>query len=136
MVEIIPAILSTTREDYHTRFKAVEPFADWIQIDIVDGKFAPNTTIGADTVTSIRTMKKLEIQLMVNFIEDWIDPFVRAKVARIIVPIETASDPLSIIHHLRQHDIQVGFSLSPHTPAEKIQHLIDKLDIVTLLAVS
>jgi len=136
MVDIIPAILSTTREDYHRRFKAVEPYTEWVQIDIVDGKFANSKTIGADTVTSIRTAKKLEIQLMVNFIEDWIDPFVKAKPARIIVPVESARDAIGLINHVRRHKIQIGFSLNPHTPASSMQHLIDKVDSVLLLSVN
>lgn len=135
MVEIIPAILSPTRDDFHRRFKAVEPYTEWLQIDIVDGKFAPSKTVGPEVVTKFRTTKKLEIQLMVNFIEDWIDPFVKAKPARIIVPVETARDPIGLIRHLRRHNIQVGFSLNPHTGVERMQHLIDKVDSVLLLSV-
>jgi ribulose-phosphate 3-epimerase len=137
MVDIIPAILSSTRDDFHRRFKAVEPYTDeWLQIDIVDGKFAPSKTVGPEVVTKFRTAKKLEIQLMVNFIEDWIDPFVKAKPARIIVPVETSRDPIGLIKHLRRHQIQVGFSLNPHTPTERMRHLIDKVDSALLLSVT
>lgn len=135
MVDIIPAILSSTRDDFHRRFKAVEPYTEWIQIDIVDGKFAPSKTIGLEVVRKFRTAKKLEIHLMVNFIEDWIDPFVKEKVARIIVPVESARDPIGLIRHIRRHNIQVGFSLNPHTKVDTLQHIIDKVDMVSLLAV-
>ncbi len=136
MIDIIPAILSPTREDYHRRFKAVEPYTEWIQVDIVDGKFAPSKTIGAETVTAIRTAKKLEIQLMVKFIEDWIDPFVKAKPARIIVPVESSKDSIGLIKHVKRHGIEVGFSLNPHTPVKTMEHLIDKVDSVLLLSVN
>ncbi len=136
MVEIIPAILSTTVGDYHHRFKAVEPFTDWIQVDIVDGKFAPNKTIGPKEVTRFLTSKKLEIQLMVESPKDWVEPFVKMKVARIIVPVETTVEPIPFIDHLRRSNIQVGFSLNPRTEVSKVEHLIHKLDTVLLLSVN
>ncbi len=135
MVEIIPAILSKSAEDYYRKMKSIEPFTEWVQVDIVDNKFARNQTIDAHVVTSFQTTKKLEIQLMVDFIEDWIDPFVEAKVSRIIVPQETARDPVALINHLRSHGIPIGFSLNPETPVSSLQHVIDKLDTVLLLAV-
>ena len=135
MVEIIPAILSKTSGDYHKKFKAVEPFTEWIQVDIVDNKFARNLTVGPKEVKAFRTLKKLEIQLMVDYIEDWVDPFVKCRAARIIVPYESVRDPIGIINHLRRHNVQIGFSLNPDTAASRLQHVIDKLDTVLLLAV-
>ena len=135
-IDIIPAILSSTREDYHRRFKAVEPYTEWIQVDIVDGKFAPSKTIGVEPVRAIRTARKLEIQLMVKFIEDWIDPFVKARPERIIVPIESSRDSIGLIKHVRRHKIQIGFSLNPHTPVSTMEHLIDKVDATLLLSVN
>ena len=135
MIDIIPAILSSTRDDFHRRFKAVEPYTEWLQIDIVDGKFAPVKTIDHEVVNRFRTAKKLEIHLMVEFIEDWIDPFVKSKPARIIVPVESARNPINLIRHVRRHQIQIGFSLNPLTDVSRMQHIIDKVDSVLLLAV-
>lgn len=136
MVEILPAILSTTRADYHKKFKAVEPFADWMQIDIVDGRFAPNRTIGSEVVKAFRTLKKLEIQLMVRFIEDWVDPFVKIQaVKRIVFPVESAADPIGLARHIKRHGLEVGASINPQTPVEKLQHIIGHLDTVLVLSV-
>ena len=138
-IEIIPAILSKTSADYHKKFKTIEPFTEWIQVDIVDNKFARNLTVGPKEVASFRTLKKLEIQLMVDFIEDWIDPFVeiapKANIKRIIGPYETARDPIGIVNHVRRHGIQIGFSINPDTPTSILQHVIDKADTVLLLSV-
>lgn len=136
MVEIIPAILAKTSNDYHHKLKTVEPFTDWVQIDIVDNVYARNQTIDAKVVSSIRTKCKLEIQLMVERIENWIDPFIEIKPHRIIVPIESAREPLLLIRHLNQHQIPFGFSLDPHTPAENLRHVVDKIDVALLLAVN
>ena len=138
-IEIIPAILSKNPGDYHKKFKAVESFVDWIQIDIVDNKFARNLTVGPKEVGAIRTLKKLEIQLMVDFIEDWIDPFIKIKskanIARIVVPYESCHDPIGVIKHIHQHGLEVGFSINPDTSADRLQHIIDKVDTVLLLSV-
>ena len=138
-IEIIPAILSTTSGDYHQKFKAVESFTDWVQVDIVDNKFARNLTVGPKEVGSIRTAKKLEIQLMVDFIEDWIDPFIeirgRTNIARIVVPYESCREPLEVVNHIRQHGLEIGFSLNPDTPADRIRHLVDKINVALLLSV-
>lgn len=136
MVEIVPAILSKTRDDYHRKLKTVEPFTEWVQIDIVDNQYARNQTIDAKVVSSIRTKLKLEIQLMVEHIENWLDPFIEIKPARIIFPLESARDPLALVYHMKRHDIPFGFSLEPKTEVEKLQHLVDKIDIALLLAVN
>ena len=136
MVEIVPAILAKTTSDYHRKLKAVEPFTEWVQIDIVDNIYARNQTIDAKVVGSIRTNLKLEIQLMVEHIENWLDPFVELKPERIIFPIESARDPIGLVNHMKQHQIQFGFSLDPHTSTERLQHLVDKIDIALLLAVN
>lgn len=136
MVEIIPAILAKTSTDYHKKLKAVEPYTDWVQIDIVDNIYARNQTIDAKVVESIRTKVKMEIQLMVEHIENWLDTFVALKPERIIFPVESARDPISLINHMRAHQIPFGFSLDPHTPVERLEHLIDKIDVALLLAVS
>ena len=139
MVEIVPAILSKTPADYHKKFKAIEPLTEWIQIDIVDNKFARNLTVGPKAVGAIRTSKKLEIQLMVDYIENWVDPFVKiakkANIARIVFPYESARDPIGTIKHIRRHGIQVGISINPDTQASRLQHLVDNADTILLLSV-
>ena len=136
MVEIIPAILSTTAADYHKKFKAVEPFVDWIQVDIIDGRFAPNRTIGPEAIKPFLTSKKLETHLMVKFIEDWVDRFIKIPaVKRIIFPIETAAEPIKLITHLHHHNVEAAAALNPDTPVEKLRHIISYLDMVLLLSV-
>jgi ribulose-phosphate 3-epimerase len=136
VVEIIPAILAKNTGEYHKKLKAVEPYTEWVQIDIVDNIYARNQTVDAKGVASIRTKLNLEIQLMVEHIENWIDQFVELKPGRIIFPIESARDPIGLVNHMRAHRIPFGFSLDPHTSVERLQHLVDKIDIALLLAVN
>jgi ribulose-phosphate 3-epimerase len=136
MIEIIPAILAKTLTEYQRKLKAVEPFTEWIQIDIVDNVYARNKTIEAKTVGSIRTNLKIEIQLMVEQIDRWLDDFVKLKPERIIFPIESSHDAIRLVNHLKQKKIQVGFSLEPKTPVERLANLVDKIDVALLLAVN
>jgi ribulose-phosphate 3-epimerase len=136
MAEIIPVILSSTIGDYQKKLKAVEPFTDWIQIDFVDGHFAPNKTIGPKEIKSIRTIKNLEIHLMVRFIEEWIDQFIKiSTVKRVIFPIETAFEPVAIISHLKRHNVAVGACLNPETSIERVKHVLNYLDMILILSV-
>lgn len=136
MVEILPAILAKTADEYVRKLKTIEPFTEWAQIDIVDNIYARNQTIDAKVVAAVRTKVKLEIQLMVERIENWLDPFVELRPGRIIFPIESSREPLLLVRHMTQHQIPFGFSLEPHTSVETLQHLVDKIDIVLLLAVN
>ncbi len=135
MVEILPAILAKTSSDYHKKLKAIEPLTEWVQIDIVDNVYARNQTIVAKDIAAIRTKVKFEIQLMVEQIENWLDPFIELKPGRIIFPLESARDPLGLINHMKQHQIPFGFSLDPETKVERLQHFVDKIDVALLLAV-
>lgn len=135
MVKILPAILSKSVGDYLRKLKAAEKITDEVQIDIVDNKFARNQTVKPKDISSIRTKLNLEIQLMVEYLEDWIDPFVKIKPTRMIIPVESAREPIRIINHLRRHQIQVGFSVNPETSVERLQHLVDKLDTALVLSV-
>lgn len=135
-VEILPAILAKTSSEYLRKLKTVEPYTDWVQIDIIDNTYARNRTIDARGVDAIRTRCKREIHLMVERIENWIDSFVKIKPQRIIVPLESAREPLLLVRHMKQHQIPFGFSIEPHTPAESLQHMVDKIDVALLLAVN
>jgi ribulose-phosphate 3-epimerase len=134
-VEILPAILSKNSGDYHRKLKAIEPLTEWVQIDIVDNQYAPNQTIDAKVIASIRTRLKLEIHLMVEHIENWIDPILEIRPSRIVFPLESAREPILLVRHMRQHNIPFGFSIEPGTRVESLQHLVDKIDLVLLLAV-
>lgn len=136
MVEILPAVLARTSDEYVRKLKTVEPYTDWVQVDIIDNVYARNRTIDAKVVGAIQTKCKREIHLMVERIENWIDPFIAVKPHRIIVPFESAREPVLLIRHLNQHQIPFGFSLDPHTPAEALQHVVDKIDVALLLAVN
>lgn len=135
MIQILPAILATNPGDYLKKLRIAEHLAEWIQVDIEDQKFASEKTIDAGVVASYPTKLKIEAQLMVVQPENFIDDFIKAGVQRIVVPIENTAGLKEVIRHIKNHDIQVGVSLNPETPIEKVKHLVWDLDLVLVMSV-
>ncbi len=134
MAVIIPGILTADELDYEKRLRLAEHSADLVQIDVVDGVFAPSQTIGVETIKKFGSSGNLEIQLMVaepsKYIEDLKD---LDFVSRIIFPIETEELVNANIYNIKKHKKQVGISLNPETPIEPICNYADDIDLLLLL---
>lgn len=134
--EIIPAILTDTLVDLKDKIRLVEDYAATIQIDYVDGYFAPELTCcEASVITTIETKAFLEVQLMMEApdarAQEWID----AGVGRLIGHIEKMRDQEKFVTQVSNAGIEVGLGLKLETPLEKLKpHLIDSLDVVLLMA--
>lgn len=136
MAKIIPTILTNSEEEYLKRLRQIEHICDLIQIDIIDGKFAPNTTVGTDVIGKYPSSSLLEAQLMVNYAESYIDELVNLDyVSRIIIPIEGKSDIHELIYQIKNHGKQAGLSLNPKTSVESAHIFFEKVDFLLLLAV-
>lgn len=145
MVEIIPAILVKTEEEFRARFRQVEPLVSWVQIDIVDGKFAPNVTWNDPLVmASLKTSVRFEIDLMVADVEREVGRWLGAvpQVGRILVHEEALRhdaprrEVFDLMADMREQGIEFGLSLNPETDVEHLFPYIDELDAVLLLGVS
>jgi len=135
MVEIIPAINCQTQEDYERKLKLVEPYTNWIQVDIEDGIFAPRKTIRSDVVGFYETPLKIEVQLLVADVESWVEDFLAIGVDRIVFPIETAKNVTSIINKIKKSDTQASVSLNPDTPLNKVESILPLLDTILIMTV-
>ena len=137
MAKIIPAILTDSEEDDHKRLLLAEHVSDLIQIDIVDGNFAKNKTVGLDVVKKYPSSSFLEIDLLVEYPQNYIDELMFTEhVSRIIVPFECAGGLPEAIYHVKNHGKQVGISLNPNTPVGAVIHFFDEIDFLRLLAVN
>ncbi len=134
MSTIVPGILTSSEEDYHKRLLTAEHAADLIQVDIVDGKFANNVTIGPEIVKKYPSSSQLEIQLMVVYPLNFIDEFAKLDyVFRIIVPFEIDADINEAIYQIKAYGIQAGLSLNPETPVTAALHFFDDIDLLLLM---
>ena len=111
--------------------------ADLIHLDVMDGHFVPNITIGPGIVSAVRPFTKLpfDVHLMIDDPLDYIDAFANAGADIITFHIEARSDPLATIERIRQKGIKAGLVIKPKTPVEAVFPYLDQLYMVLVMTV-
>lgn len=134
MAKIVPGILTVDEEEYHKRLLAAEYVSDLIQIDVVDGKFSANTTVGVNVIQKYPSSSLLEIQLMVIYPQNYINELAKLEyVSKIIFPFEIDSDTSQDLHIIKSFGKQAGLSLNPETPVKAALHFFDNIDLLLLM---
>ncbi|MGG3560119.1 ribulose-phosphate 3-epimerase [Neobacillus rhizosphaerae] len=139
MVKIAPSILSADFSKLGEEVLAVEKGgADYIHIDVMDGHFVPNITIGPLIVEAIRPITKLplDVHLMIENPDQYIEAFAKAGADYITVHVEACRHLHRTIQSIRSFGIKAGVVLNPATPVESIQHIIGDIDMVLLMSVN
>lgn len=139
MRKIAPSILSADFTKLGDEIKAVETAgADYIHIDVMDGHFVPNITVGPMIVKAARkvTNLPLDVHLMIENPERYIDDFVDAGSDVITVHVETVTHLHRLLGLIRDAGIKAGAALNPATPLSSIQHVLHAMDMVVLMTVN
>jgi ribulose-phosphate 3-epimerase len=139
MRKIAPSILSADFTKLGEEIEAVEAAgADYIHIDVMDGHFVPNITVGPMIVKAAKrvTDLPLDVHLMIENPERYIDDFVRAGSDVITVHVETVTHLHRLLGVIQDAGIKAGAALNPATPLNSIQHVLDNLDMVVLMTVN
>jgi len=112
--------------------------ADAIHIDVMDGHFVPNITIGPLVVRALRRVTELplEVHLMIERPERYIGDFAEAGADLIIVHVETCPHLDRTLHQIREADVRVGVTLNPSTPVLALQEILDLVDHVLVMSVN
>lgn len=139
MIKIAPSILSADFSRLGEEIKDVERGgADYIHVDVMDGHFVPNITIGPLIVEAIRPVTKLplDVHLMIENPDRYISQFSRAGADIISVHVEACRHLHRTIQHIKAEGVKAGVVLNPHTPVSMIEHVIEDVDLVLLMTVN
>ncbi|ANB61174.1 ribulose-phosphate 3-epimerase [Anoxybacteroides amylolyticum] len=139
MVKIAPSILSANFAKLEEEIRDVERGgADYIHVDVMDGHFVPNITIGPLVVEAIRPVTKLplDVHLMIEHPDRYIPAFAKAGADYLSVHVEACPHLHRTVHLIKEHGVKAGVVLNPHTPVSMIEHILDDVDLVLLMTVN
>ena len=135
---IAPSILSADFANLERDIKAVETAgADWLHVDVMDGHFVPNITIGVPVVKSLKKVSNipLDVHLMIEHPEKYIEPFALAGADILTIHYETVANPKEVLQKIREHGMKAGISVKPKTVAKVLDGLYDYIDLILVMTV-
>lgn len=126
MIEVIPTIIAKNFQELQEKAKKVEPYVDWIQLDVMDGHFVDNLTWNkpADLI-NLKTSLKMEAHLMIQNPEKVIDDWINSEVKRIFIHYESTDQLEKIIGKIQRTGLEAGIAINPETPINVLEPFLN-----------
>ena len=137
-IQISPSILSADFSQLSNEIKRLEEGgADMIHVDVMDGHFVPNLTIGPPVIKALRNYTKLpfDVHLMISPVHKYIKDYANAGADIITIHPEATDNLVNSINHIKELKKKIGISLNPDTEINIISHLLDRIDLVLIMSV-
>jgi len=138
-IKVSPSILSADFSKLGSEIQNLEKAkADLIHIDVMDGHFVPNITIGPEVINKLRKYTSLpfDVHLMISPVHNFIKNFADAGADIITIHPEATNDLESSIKKIKSYNKKVGISLNPETSLDKLNNVLDKIDLVLIMSVN
>jgi ribulose-phosphate 3-epimerase len=136
-LKIVPSILSADFGRLNEEIASIEDVVDVISVDVMDGHFVPNMTIGAPVLKWLKSSKPFECHLMITDPADYIDDFVKAGATWITIHVEAAGEKTGeLLEKIRAAGCKPSLAISPPTPVEAIEPYLDQVDMVVVMSVN
>ena len=137
-IQISPSILSANFSQLGNEIKRLEDGgADMIHVDVMDGHFVPNLTIGPPVIKALRNYTQLpfDVHLMITPVHKYIKDYANAGADIITIHPEATDNLVNSINHIKELKKKIGISLNPDTEINIISHLLDQIDLVLIMSV-
>ncbi len=132
---VVPALLADKIADFMVRLRQAEGFAQYAQVDMMDGLFVPTTSISIGELNSFHTALLFEVHLMVVDPLPYVTGITNPGLRRIVFHYESAVDPEACMRLIQQRGIGCGIAVKPETPLTELSALAEKADTLLFLAV-
>ncbi len=135
--KLAPSILNADFSDLKRAINFVEPYADYIHLDVMDGHFVPNITFGPLVVEAIKriTTVPLDCHLMIYNPPEWVETFAEAGSDRISFHVRSCRDAESVIRAIRELGVSPGLAISPEVPLFELKPYLGMIDFVVVMCV-
>ena len=137
-VKVSPSILASNFSSLGEEVQSItKAGADYIHVDVMDGHFVPNLTIGPDVVKSIRDKSDIpfDVHLMIDPVQPYIEGFVNAGANIISIHPEANDDTDACIKKIKSHNVKAGLAINPDTSWEVVKPYMDVLDLILVMSV-